>query len=108
VHDADLRRPLRLVEFDDLFVSSLTRLTTVEGEVRMTLRGDTGLYDRVRDLATRESTCCSFFTFIVDGTETVVDLSIRVPPARRDILDALAARASEVSGVTATTAEGAV
>ncbi len=97
-------RPLRLAEFDTLFASSLTRLTTGDEGVSMGLRGDTGLYDRVKDLATREATCCSFFTFIVDGTDTQVDLSISVPPARRDILDALVARATEVSGITASTA----
>lgn len=96
-------RPLRLAEFDALFASSLTRLDTGSDGVRMELRGDAGLYDRVQDLATREATCCSFFTFTVDGTDTDVDLSISVPPARRDILHALAARAAEVSGVTATT-----
>jgi hypothetical protein len=100
-------RPLRLAEFDDLFVSSLTALTTGKDGVRMKLHGDAGLYDRVKDLATREATCCSFFTFIVDGTDTHVDLSISVPPARQDILNALAARATEVSGLPATAAGGA-
>ena len=99
-------RPLRLAEFDALFASCLTRLTADSDGVRMELRGDTGLYERVKDLAIREATCCSFFTFIVDGTDTHVDLSISVPPARRDILDALTARAAEVSGVTAS-ADGA-
>lgn len=96
-------RPLRLAEFDDLFTCNLTRLTTRQDGVHMELRGDPGLYDRVKDLATREATCCSFFMFIVEGTEAHVDLSISVPPTRRDILDALAARAAEVSGLTAST-----
>jgi hypothetical protein len=94
-------RPLRLAEFDDLFTCSLTRLTSDEAGVRMHLQGDAGLRDRVLDLTARETECCSFFVFTVDGTDAAVDLSITVPPARRDILDALAARASELSGITA-------
>ena len=94
-------RPFRLAEFDDLFASSLTRMTADGAAVRMRLHGDAGLRDRVLDLTARETDCCSFFVFTVTGSVTEVDLSISVPAARQDILDALAARACEVSGITA-------
>jgi hypothetical protein len=97
-------RPLRLAEFDDLFTSSLTRLTADETGVRMHLHGGAGLRDRVRGLTDRETRCCSFFLFSVDGSDAEVVLGITVPLARRDILDALAARAAEVSGITVTAA----
>jgi hypothetical protein len=93
-------RPIRLSEFDDLFTACLVELAADEAGVRMHLHGDSGLRDRVLDLTARETQCCSFFTFSVDGTGAEVDLSITVPPARRDILDRLAARAAEVSGTT--------
>jgi hypothetical protein len=94
-------RPLRLAEFDELFATSLTRLTAGRAGVCMHLHGDAGLRDRVLDLTARETACCSFFVFALHGTDAEVDLSISVPRERRNILDALAARATEVSGITA-------
>jgi hypothetical protein len=38
----------------------------------------------------------SFFTFLIEGEDTDLSLSISVPPARRDILAALADRATEL------------
>jgi hypothetical protein len=49
------------------------------------------------DLTDRESRCCSFFEFSVDGDDDGLVLGIAVPPARSDILDALTARANELS-----------
>jgi hypothetical protein len=97
-------RPLRLAELDALFASALTRITVGEDGVRMQLEGEAGLGERVLDLTARESACCSFFVFTVDGCDTEVQLSISVPPAQRDILAAVADRAAEVSGVAAGTA----
>ena len=90
-------RPLRLAEFDDLFATAVRRVERLGGDVRMHLTGPGGLVDRVRDLADRESSCCSFFTFVVNGTDRDLTLDISVPPARQEILDALAERAQEVS-----------
>ncbi|WP_188111320.1 hypothetical protein [Nocardioides antri] len=90
-------RPLRVAEFDALFASAVRRVEARGTEVRMHLSGDDGLADTVRDLTARETSCCSFFTFAVDGTDQDLTLDVSVPPARQDILDALADRARELS-----------
>lgn len=90
-------RPLRVAEFDDLFasVTAVERLTPTL--LRLDLAGDDGLLETARDLAARETACCSFFTFTIEGTDQNLTLDISVPPDRRDILDALAERAQELS-----------
>ena len=88
---------LRLAEFDDLFATSVRAVERHGAGVRMHLAGEPGLVDRVRDLAARETSCCSFFSFTIDGTDADLTLDISVPPAGQQILDALAARAQELS-----------
>jgi hypothetical protein len=90
-------RPLRLAEFDSLFASAVRSVERRGNDVRMHLAGDDGLIERVRDLTARETSCCSFFTFTVDGTDQDLTLDVSVPPARQEILDALAERALELS-----------
>jgi hypothetical protein len=99
-------RPLRLAEFDDLFATAVRRVDRVsEIHARLHLTGPAGLAARVRDLAARETECCSFFTFTTTGQpaaggEAVV-LDIEVPAAHAGVLAALAQRASAVSAGTA-------
>jgi len=95
-------RPLRLAEFDDLFATAMRRVDPVSvTHARLHLTGPVGLAARVRDLAARESECCSFFTFTTtpkpatDGEAVVLD--IEVPTAQADVLAFLAQRASAVS-----------
>ncbi|MFL1427290.1 MULTISPECIES: hypothetical protein [unclassified Nocardiopsis] len=88
-------RPLRLAEFDDLFTSSARRVEQDGTTARIHLGGAAGLADRVRDLAERESACCSFFDFTVEGTDGDLVLTVAVPPEHGEVLDALAARAKE-------------
>ncbi|MFC5728156.1 MULTISPECIES: hypothetical protein [Nocardioides] len=90
-------RPLRLAEFDALFSRAVRDVQRGGTGVRMHLAGDAGLVDRVRDLTDRETSCCSFFAFTIDGTDDDLTLDIAVPPARQEILDALADRAAELS-----------
>lgn len=90
-------RPLRLAEFDDLFATSVRGVRRRGDGVLMQLTGTEGLLERVRDLAARETACCSFFTFTIEGTDQDLTLGISVPPDRREILDALAERAQELS-----------
>jgi hypothetical protein len=90
-------RPLRLAEFDALFATAVRRVERRGSDVRIHLAGEEGLIEQVRDLTERETSCCSFFTFGIDGTDQDLTLDISVPPARREILDALATRAQELS-----------
>lgn len=89
-------RPLRLAEFDDLFTRHV-RSVDRDGDgdrVRLHLTGEAGLRERVRDLTERESQCCSFFEFTITGDDPAVTLEVTVPPGQRDVLTALAERAS--------------
>lgn len=91
-------RPFRLAEFDTLFAESVRRVDRLsEVEVRLQLAGSPGLRDRVADLTERESSCCSFFDFHLDGDDDGLTLDVAVPAIRRDVLDGLATRAAELS-----------
>jgi hypothetical protein len=55
-------RPLRLAEFDDLFATALRDVEILAPtHAGMRLSATVGLAERVRDLAARETECCSFF-----------------------------------------------
>ena len=86
-------RPLRVAEFDDLFAF------VVRTERREPQRLDVVLRRIVeapaRDLARRESECCSFFTFEFEPAGNEVMMHIAVPPERVAVLDALEARIME-------------
>jgi hypothetical protein len=90
-------RPLRLAEFDALFAASVRNVTRDGQGVHLHLEGDPGLRERVQDLAERETACCSFFTFAIEGSDDNVTVDISVPKERREILDALADRAERLS-----------
>jgi hypothetical protein len=90
-------RPLRLAEFDALFTSFARTVTRDENGVRIHLAGEPGLREHVRHLAARETACCSFFTFLIEGRDDDLVMDISVPAERRDILDALAERAEQAS-----------
>ena len=47
-----------------------------------------------RDLAARETQCCSFFTFTFTSDGDSVQMDVRVPAVQTEVLDALAARAA--------------
>lgn len=86
------QRPLRVAEFDELFT------VVVQSERREPTLLDLVLPHDVeataRDLARRESECCSFFTFEFEGVGDGVVMHLAVPPERADVLDALEARVS--------------
>jgi hypothetical protein len=104
-HDActlpTAERPLREQEFDTLIDESLRAVERPgANRLRMTLRGRPGLGRRVRDLADRETRCCSFFTFTPDVLPTgepadteVIRLDVEVPQRYDGVLEALAGRA---------------
>ncbi|MEV0272697.1 hypothetical protein AB0H43_28290 [Hamadaea sp. NPDC050747] len=101
-------QPLRVAEFDALFAASLRHAERrTPTRLRLTLAcstepadaspADDSLADAVRDLAARETRCCSFFTFTVATPEPgVVRLDVEVPSGHVDVLDALEARAAAV------------
>lgn len=97
-------QPLRVAEFDELFITYLVALDRVSAtRLQMRLGGPAGLGEQVRDLAARETMCCSFFTFTVDTQHSVeggeqVLLSVEVPAQRSEVLAALADRADSAKG----------
>jgi hypothetical protein len=102
-------RPLRLAEFDALFSTAVREVEAVSPtRARMRLSGPAGIEAVVRDLAGRETQCCSFFTFTVTAQpaggreeEVVLVLEVEVPAAYAEVLAALAGRArAAVAGTT--------
>jgi len=88
-------RPLRVAEFDDLFAAALRDVRRLDPErLRLTLRGVPGLEATARDLAARESECCSFFTFTIRRHGENVVMDVQVPSSQVGVLDGLAARAA--------------
>lgn len=85
--------PLRVAEFDDLFTF------VVRAERRGPQRLDLVLRSIVegpaRDLARRESECCSFFTFEFESIGDDLLMRISVPPQHVEVLDALQAHVTQ-------------
>lgn len=95
-------RPLRLAEFTGLFRSTVTAVErTGPNHTRLVLNGPPALAEAVRDLAARESECCSFFQFGVRAQGEQVIFDIEVPPAYVDVLDGLTRLAVEAAGIDA-------
>jgi hypothetical protein len=95
-------RPVRLAEFDDLFATAVRRVEPVTAtHLRLHLAGPAGLAARVQELTTRETACCSFFTFTTtsqtDVDDEAVALDVTVPAAYAGVLGSFAQRASTVS-----------
>lgn len=93
-------QPLRLAEFDALFTASVRGGERVAPRhLRVTLASGGDLTESVRDLAERETQCCSFFTLTVGSPAPgVVQLDMQVPAGHVDVLDALEARATLARG----------
>jgi len=85
-------RPTRLAEWDALFAAAVERERRTPQHARLTLPGAAGRAAQVRDLAARETGCCSFFAFeVAEAADGTVALDIRVPAAQVAVLDALLA-----------------
>jgi hypothetical protein len=94
-------RPLRLAEFDDLFTRSVRSVRRAgPTHLSLTLAAAPGRAEAVRDLARRETACCSFFTFQVEDADPL-RLEVMVPAAYAGVLDALADRAARLARITA-------
>ncbi|MFI6213260.1 thioredoxin family protein [Nocardia brasiliensis] len=87
------QQPLREAEFADLFATALRAVTRLS-RTRLRLELDPAIEATARDLARRESSCCSFFSFdFTSDDSTRLWMDIDVPPARVEVLDGLAAHA---------------
>jgi hypothetical protein len=80
-------RPLRVAEFGDLF-GHVLRWTRSE-KTRLDLVLPSGIEAAARDLAQRESECCSFFTFEFEPVDDNIVMHICVPPSQVLVLDAI-------------------
>ncbi|MFH5226995.1 hypothetical protein [Antrihabitans spumae] len=84
-------QPLRVAEFDALFAQAVSEVSRPEPE-RLELTIAASDEEWARELSAKESACCSFFSFAFTRTDAGSLLSISVPPAYVDVLDALARR----------------
>ncbi|WP_328424082.1 hypothetical protein [Streptomyces sp. NBC_00443] len=81
-----------MAEFDSLFVDALLDVDRQEpGRLRLVLDGTAE--ERARDLAQRETACCSFFTFDFHGEAGRLLMDISAPTEHAPVVEALAARA---------------
>ncbi len=80
-------RPLRVAEFDDLFACVLRSERVQPTQLDLCLPAD--FESAARDLARRESECCSFFTFDFESIADCVVMHIGVPPSQVEVLDAI-------------------
>lgn len=95
-----VERPLREREFDAFFrdhLRGIRRRTATSAELELAA----GSGALARDLARRETGCCSFFSFDVREENARVVLSIEVPPLNVPVLDALIDSAAGVAGTPA-------
>ncbi|HEX6054903.1 MAG TPA: hypothetical protein VFY98_03755 [Intrasporangium sp.] len=96
-----VERPARSAEWGSLFREVIAAESRGSQRGRLRFPVDAALERRVRDLASRESSCCSFFTFQVSedvdagGAETMT-LDVSVPPSQSAVLDAFIAWADGV------------
>ena len=83
-------RPLRVAEFDDLFTFVVRAERRGPQQLDLVLRSI--VEGPARDLARRESECCSFFTFEFESIADDLLMRIGVPPQHVEVLDALQTR----------------
>lgn len=88
-----VEQPIRVAEFDRFFADAV-RTVRRPNPHRLELILAPGAEPRARDLAARESSCCSFFTFDFGATEDGPMMSIDVSQPYTAVLDAFAARAT--------------
>ncbi|MFE7723071.1 hypothetical protein ACFU44_29025 [Nocardia rhizosphaerihabitans] len=85
-----MEQPTRVAEFDRFFAESVRSMAR-PAPTRLDLHV-AAAEAAARDLAARESKCCSFFTFDFDTTGTGLVMRVGVPAAYVEVLDAFAAR----------------
>ncbi|MFD0803891.1 hypothetical protein ACFQZU_21575 [Streptomonospora algeriensis] len=88
-----------MAEFDALFSAALRTVARPEPTV-LGLVLDTGHEAAARELAARESGCCSFFAFAFTRRPDGLHWRITVPDAQVAVLEALAERAAALAKAT--------
>lgn len=84
-------QPVRIAEFDRFFIEAVENVQRV-AKTRLDLLIDSAAEPWARDLAARETGCCSFFTFTFKEVDSGVVMGVEVPSTQVEVLDALAAR----------------
>ncbi|GAA3005649.1 hypothetical protein GCM10020229_16890 [Kitasatospora albolonga] len=85
-----VEQPLRVAEWDALFADRLTTVSRPDRlRLNLLLAGGEGVEEQVRELAGRESGCCSFFTFTVTLVDGEVQLGVAVDRSHEAVLTAL-------------------
>jgi hypothetical protein len=92
-----VEQPVRLAEFDVFFRGAVRRsIRTSATRLDLMIVGE--FEATARDLAERETSCCSFFRFDFHPAEDGLVMSVAVPIDHVDVLDALQARIFTVAG----------
>ncbi|MET8800492.1 hypothetical protein ABZV91_29375 [Nocardia sp. NPDC004568] len=84
-----VEQPIRVAEFDRFFTTS-ARTTRRPNPARLEVVVDPGTETLARELAGRESSCCSFFVFDFTATAEGLVMGVGVPPTYIEVLDAFA------------------
>jgi hypothetical protein len=87
----------RLAEFDHFFrtaVQQVTRTQRTYLEIVIVPESEVS----ARDLAARETTCCSFFEFAFEPAPGGMVMRVGVPDENVDVLDVLQARITSITG----------
>jgi hypothetical protein len=86
-------RPLRLAEFDQLFATALWAQNR-RSPVSLRWLLDPAVEANARELASRETACCSFFTFTFSHEQDAFAMDVTVSTSQIQVLDHLAVRAT--------------
>lgn len=82
-------QPLRVAEFGELFAKGLRGMERL-APTRLRLVLSPEVEVSARDLAARETSCCSFFEFaFADRGDGQLLMDVTVPAARAEVLDSL-------------------
>jgi hypothetical protein len=99
------QQPIRVAEFDEFFRTAVQRWTRPRATV-LDLVISPQREASARDLAERETGCCSFLTFDFDPIADGLRMRIGVPEQHADVLDALQARVPTDAGATGVNEHG--
>ncbi len=92
-------RPLRVAEFDALFDERLVGVERLgPTHARIELQSGDVTLAMAADLTERETSCCSFFSFSVSGSDESTTIEVGVPASQAEVLEALITRAEAHRG----------